>query len=128
MEDHEEHLMGWGDDILVAYFQIAKALASLDLPIQLPMNLVDATFIRDAQAAIVRTLTLIQEQPLDDLIHTLLRQVLLDWLNAMDLTAIQLASPKPWREELFEYTVARTLAEADLALETIHNLRGDSEE
>ena len=122
MDNHVERVMDWGGDIIAAYVRIAKVLAALVLPIEVPMNLGDAGFIKDAQAAIVRSIRLIQDQPMDEIIHAMVRQVLLDWLNAMDLAAIELTSPMTWREDVFEYTLMRCLAGADLALEEIHKI------
>jgi hypothetical protein len=38
----------------------------------------------------------------------------------MDLAAIELQVPMSWREPAFEYTIMRTVAGADLALEMIN--------
>ena len=122
MDNHVERVMDWGGDIIAAYVRIAKVLAALVLPIEVPMNLGDAGFIKDAQAAIVRSIRLIQDQPMDEIIHAIVRQVLLDWLNAVDLAAIELMSPMTWREDVFEYTLMRCLAGADFALEEIHKI------
>jgi hypothetical protein len=119
VETHFDRVMDWGDDIIAAYVRIAKALAMLVLPIELPMHLGKPEFMKDAHAAIVRTLSLIQDQPMGDEVYALLRQSILDWLTALDLVVVHTLSPKAWREDIFAYTIMRCVTEADLALEAL---------
>lgn len=122
MEPHEERVIEWSGDLIAAYVRIAKVLTSPGLlhAIELPLNNIgDAEFMRDATAVIVRSLDLIKEQPMDEIVFVTLRQLLLDWLTAFDLTAIELSQPKPWREQVFTYTMVRLVAGADFALELL---------
>lgn len=117
MDDHGKRHDAIEVSVIAAYGVIAKILLALPLPIAIP-TVIGSMYADQIHEDLITAHRIMADIPMDDGIRQWTREMILDWITAVDMMFEDAQDPEPWKLDFVDTQIARVLA-------TGRHLRGE---